>query len=118
VPEGKECISLFVFDKTADELWDKSDAEVEEVVLAGLRKVFDFFPNEIDGYYIARYEYGNNLMPPGSATAMNELRLNHYQDIKGLYLAGDYLFTSSYESAMYTGRRVAFALLGNQTQLV
>ncbi|MDL2237409.1 FAD-dependent oxidoreductase [Christensenellaceae bacterium OttesenSCG-928-K19] len=118
VPPGKECTSLFIFDKTADEMWDWPDEKIEEKVLSSLRKMFDFYPKEIDGYYIARYPFGNNIMPPGSATAMNELRLNHYQDIKNLYLAGDYLFTSSYESGFYTGRRVAYAMLEKKDQLV
>ncbi|MDL2237412.1 FAD-dependent oxidoreductase [Christensenellaceae bacterium OttesenSCG-928-K19] len=118
VPPGKECTSLFLFDETADRMWDWPDEKIEEEVVKNLRKAFDFYPETIDGYYIARYEFGNDIMPPGSATAMNEFRLNHYQDIKNLYLAGDYLFTSSYESAMYTGRRVAYAMLEKKEQLV
>ncbi|MDL2238125.1 FAD-dependent oxidoreductase [Christensenellaceae bacterium OttesenSCG-928-K19] len=117
VPPGKMNTSMFLFDEVADELWDKSDQEVMDYIEKELRGVFDWYP-EIEGFYIERFPYGNWRMSPGAATRMNDFRLNHYQDVPGLYLAGDYLFTSSYESALYTGERVANTLMQGKTQLV
>lgn len=117
VPPGKMNTSMFLFDETADELWDKTDAEIMDYIEKELRDTFPWYP-EVNGYYIERFPYGNWRMSPGAATAMNDFRLNHYQDVQGLYLAGDYLFTSSYESALYTGQRVANTLMEGKKQLV
>ena len=110
--ENSEAINIFYFAEKCRELWDKSDDEILEYSMYILRKYFEGTPDEILKSHIIRFPYSNYVMPKGCATNMKHMRENHYKDVEGLFLCGEYMFTGSFESAINAGRRAAYTLLG------
>ncbi|MHB9863568.1 protoporphyrinogen/coproporphyrinogen oxidase [Streptomyces sp. YIM S03343] len=112
LPPGKECVSLFYYGEGNDRYWNSSEDEIAEVSAREFRKFFPELPKHFSSAKTIKIEEGNYTMHPGAATAMKQLRERHYQDVKGLYLCGDYLYTGSCESALNSGRRAAEVVQG------
>ncbi len=112
VPKGKEAISCFVYEDGARELWDKSQDEIARAVIEDMEMAIPGISEAVEGWYSAKFPEANYLMEEGTSTAVKDLRDNHYQDVKGLFLCGEYMYTGSYESAINAGRRAAQVALG------
>lgn len=112
VPEGKDAITCFVYEEHARRLWNSTQAEIAEEVIAGIEMAIPEIRGAVEGYYAARFPEGNYLMESGTATAIKDFRDNHYKDVEGLYLCGEYMYTGSYESAIAAGHRAAQVALG------
>jgi protoporphyrinogen oxidase len=112
LPEGKECVSLFYYGEGNDRYWNSSEDEIAEVSAREFRKFFPELPAHYSFAKTIKIEEANYTMHAGAATAMKRLREHHYQDVTGLYLAGDYLYTGSCESALTSGRKAAEVVMG------
>ncbi|MTJ80312.1 MAG: FAD-dependent oxidoreductase [Telmatospirillum sp.] len=107
LPPGKECVSLFYYGSGRDKYWNSSQEEIAQVSATEFRKFFPSLPKDFLFAHTEKIEDAIYTMEAGSATAMRKLREQHYQDVKGLYLAGEYLYTGSVESALNSGCRAA-----------
>ncbi len=57
---------------------------------------------------VFRWDRAVNLEAPGQYSAIQNLLKNHYNDVEGLYLAGEYLFLfACTEGALKTGQKAA-----------
>lgn len=112
VPEGKDAITCFVYEEGARKLWDKDQHQIAEAVIDAMEMAIPGIRNAVDGYYAVKFPEANYLMESGTATAIKNMRENHYKDVEGLYLCGEYMYTGSYESAIAAGERAAQVALG------
>ncbi|HWQ74453.1 MAG TPA: NAD(P)/FAD-dependent oxidoreductase [Syntrophomonas sp.] len=112
IPEGKDCISAFLYGDGCDNYWNASDAEITDAVVRQLREVLPHMPKEILSSEIFKIPEAVYTMHAGAATIIKDMRDNHYKDVKGLYLCGEYMYTGSYESAISSGRKAAEVILG------
>ena len=112
VPEGKDSISVFFYAEGCKAYYDKSDEEITEATVKVLKKYFKQMPDEILFSHVVRVYNANYTMQNGCPTAIKYMRENHYKDVEGLYLCGEYMFTGSYESAINAGRRAAKVVAG------
>lgn len=111
VPPGKDCISTFVYGDRCRELWNEDDATVAEAVIKSVEMAYPSIRNAVVGHHVARFKEANYIMESGCCTAIKDFRDNHYQDIKNLYLCGEYMYTGSYESAIFAGKNAACVLM-------
>lgn len=112
VPKGKDCISAFLYGEGNDKYWNASDEEITNAVVKQLQEVLPHMPKENLSSKIFRIPECVYTMHAGAATTVKDMRENHYKDVKGLYLCGEYMYTGSYESAICSGRRAAEVILG------
>lgn len=110
-PTGSGLISCFVFDKYACELNRMPDVKIKETCLKELQRFSPTMPDNYEFCEIYRWDEAVNLCPPGMLAAAEKLRKENYQDVKGLYLAGDYLYMPSVDSSIHSGIRAAQAAL-------
>jgi protoporphyrinogen oxidase len=112
VPEGKDSISVFFYSDGCREYYDKTDEEITDATVKLLQKYFSQMPDDILFSHVVKVYNANYTMQNGCATGMKYMRENHYKDVEGLYLCGEYMFTGSYESAINAGRRAARVVMG------
>lgn len=112
VPEGKEAITSYLYREGAEKLWDKSQEEIADAVLADLEKFIPGVRDAVEGFYAAKFAEANYIMAPGTSTAIKNFRDNHYKCVENLYLCGEYMYTGSYESAIAAGTKAAKVMLG------
>ncbi|MEH2919589.1 protoporphyrinogen/coproporphyrinogen oxidase [Samsonia erythrinae] len=117
LPPGKECVSLFYYGAGRDKYWNASQEEIAQVSASEFKKFFPSLPKDYLFAHTEKIPYAIYTMQAGSATAMRKLREQHYQDVKGLYLAGEYLYTGSVESALNSGRRAAEFVMGQRDRM-
>jgi len=110
--DNSDAISAFYYGKGCEEYWDKTEEEIGQATLKVLQKYYDDFPEKYLFCHVAKARIANYTMQNGCATAIKDLRDNHYKDVEGLYLAAEYMYTGSYESAIAAGRRAAKVIMG------
>jgi monoamine oxidase len=85
-----------------------NDAERRRLVITDIQKICPAFPDEPVKTKVFRWDRAVNLEAPGQYTAILDLLKNHYNDVKGLFLAGEYLFLfACTEGALKTGKAAA-----------
>ncbi len=112
VPEGMDAVTCFVYEDHARRLWNAPQAEIQEAVVSAMEMAIPGLRNAVVRSYAARFPEANYLMESGTATAIKNFRENHYKDVDGLYICGEYMYTGSYESAIAAGQRAAKVVLG------
>ncbi|MEN6474727.1 MAG: NAD(P)/FAD-dependent oxidoreductase [Syntrophaceae bacterium] len=104
-------ISCFTYDHYAHALNEQSDEEVKRALIKDLQRFMPHMPDEPLFTEIRRWREAVCLAPTGMLTAMARMKKQHYRDVKGLYLAGEYLNMPSVESAAKSGSVAAQAAL-------
>ena len=85
-----------------------SSEERCELVIKEIQKFYPKFPDKPVITKVYRWDRAVNLESPGQFVAIHDLLQNHMRDVKGLYLAGEYLFLiASTEGALMTGKQAA-----------
>ena len=115
--DNSDSISCFFYGKGVDDYWEKSEPEIGDAALAVIRKYKPDVPDSALFYHVVKADIANYTMHNGTATAIKELRDDHYQDVEGLYLAAEYMYTGSYESAIAAGRRAADVIMGKSEHI-
>lgn len=107
-PEGAGLVHAFTAGWHDDELTPLSEEARTRRVIQEIQKYFPEFPDKPLFTDCVRYERAINLEAPGQFVAIQDLLKNHMRDVKGLYLAGEYLFLiASTEGALETGEEAA-----------
>jgi monoamine oxidase len=101
-----------------DKLASMTEVERRRRVISDIQKVCPAFPDEPKVTKVFRWDRAVNLEAPGQYAAIQDLLKNHYRDVEGLYLAGEYLFLfACTEGALKTGKSAAeMAAMDLQTQ--
>ncbi len=110
-PGGCELAHCFTFGSAAFELNGMPD---DEVILRLQREMERFFPGmPADPAFTELYRWKEALCfyPPGMATAVARMERDHYHDVKGLYLCGEYMrMPGTVEGALRSGLAAASAV--------
>lgn len=107
-PAGGGLMHAFTAGWHDDELTSLSEEARTRRVIQEIQKYFPEFPDTPLFTDVIRYERAINLEAPGQFVAIQDLLKNHLHDVKGLYLAGEYLFLiASTEGALSTGEDAA-----------
>lgn len=103
VPPGGGMVHCFTFGKHAFELNAMPDAEVFSRLKSEIRRFIPAMPEEPFFSEIYRWDEAVCLSPPGMLKEILRLKREHYRDVKGLFLAGEYLNMPSVEGALRSG---------------
>jgi phytoene dehydrogenase-like protein len=107
-PEGAGLMYAFTAGWRDGELGRLSDEERRRVVIREVQKFWPEFPDEPLFTECIRWDRAINLESPGQFPAIHRLLEHHYRDVRGLYLAGEYLFLiACTEGGFATGDRAA-----------
>jgi oxygen-dependent protoporphyrinogen oxidase len=106
---GEKPVMIFTTRGWEDEKLAKmTDEQRRRLVISEAQRFFPEFPDEPQVTKVFRWDRAVNMEAPGQFVAINDLLKNHMQDVKGLYLAGEYLFLiASTEGALATGKKAA-----------
>jgi|BarGraNGADG00312_2_1021985.scaffolds.fasta_scaffold00487_10 protoporphyrinogen/coproporphyrinogen III oxidase len=111
VPPGAGLIHCFTFGKHAVELNQSPDGQVVSRLQDEIRKYLPAMPKEPLFSEICRWDEAVCLAAPGMLTAINRMKKQNYRDVKGLFLAGEYMYMPSVEAALRSGIDAAEAAL-------
>jgi monoamine oxidase len=96
-----------------NELSRLSQSDLAKRVIENVKHYIPDFPDEPDYTKIFKYDRAVNLEAPGQFEAVQDLLNHHMDDVKGLYLAGEYLFlVACTEGALLTGQQAAEKVAG------
>ena len=90
VPEGKSLYYVLAVGKHAELLNSMSDAEISARIINEMQRFFPKFPNTPNFYRVYRWQEAGCLIQGGLMKDIYDMRKNRLQDVKGLFLAGDY----------------------------
>ena len=99
-----------------DELWALDEEARHRRVAEEVAKYTPGFDlDEIEVVAANRMERAINLEPPGQFEAIEDLKNNHLDDVKGLYLGGEYMFLiACTEGAWMTGKQAGKKIIAEQ----
>lgn len=107
-PEGAGLMYCFTAGWYDEELAQLSEDERRRRVIEEVQKFWPEFPDEPYFTECIRWDRAINLESPGQFPAIHYFLEHHYRDVKGLYLAGEYLFLiACTEGAFATGEKAA-----------
>ncbi|MBC7230765.1 MAG: FAD-dependent oxidoreductase [Actinobacteria bacterium] len=110
-PPGGGMVHCFTFGRHAFELNAMSDAEVFKRLKGEIRRFIPSMPEEPYISEIYRWDEAVCLSPPGMLREICRLKRDHYRDVKGLFLAGEYLNMPSVDGSLRSGIDAAEAAL-------
>jgi len=113
-PEGTGIMHAFTAGWHDKQLTGLSEDERTRIVIKEIQKFFPAFPNKPMYTDCIRFDKAVNLEAPGQFIAIQDLLKNHMRDVKGLYLAGEYLFLiACTEGAWTTGEEAAESVIAD-----
>jgi protoporphyrinogen oxidase len=106
---GEKPVMIFATRGWEDEkLARLNEEERRRSVIREAQRFFPEFPDEPVLTKLFRWDRAVNLEFPGQFVAIQDLLKNHMRDVRGLYLAGEYLFLiACTEGALRTGKAAA-----------
>jgi protoporphyrinogen oxidase len=111
-PDGCGLMYAFTAGWYDNELGRLSEDERRRRVIKETQKFWPEFPDEPLFSECIRFERAINLESPGQFPAIHAFLRHHARDVKGLYLAGEYLFLiACTEGAFATGEKAANLVL-------
>ncbi len=110
-PPGGGMVHCFTFGKHAFELNAMPDADVFSRLKGEIKRFIPSLPEEPFFSEIYRWDEAVCLSPPGMLREMYSLKRDRYRDVKGLFLAGEYLNMPSVDGALRSGIDAAEAAL-------
>jgi oxygen-dependent protoporphyrinogen oxidase len=107
-PDGAGLMYGFTAGWYDKELGQLSDEQRRRRVIKETQKYWPEFPDEPLFTECIRFDRAINLESPGQFPAIHNFLKHHTRDVKGLYLAGEYLFLiACTEGAFVTGEKAA-----------
>ncbi len=110
-PTKTGLVHCFTYGKYARELNGLPHDQVLKRLMQDLWTLLPSLQREPRFSEIYRWDEAVCLAPPGHLANMARLRRENYRAVKGLYLAGEYLYMPSVEGAVHSGMEAAQALL-------
>ena len=107
VPKGKALIDALVIDKQAEALLPLNDEQVGARVLAEIRKYVPAMSEDPLFTRVYRWDEAVCLAPGGMMTALAHMRRQSLKNVKGLFLAGEYMGVPSTNGALRSGMDAA-----------
>ena len=110
-PEGCSLIHCFTYGRHSQELLAMEDAEILRRVTDEIKRYFPHLPPEPLFAEVRRWREAVCLSPPGMQGAVLDMRRGGLGGVRGLYLAGEYMYMPSVEAALRSGLDAASAAL-------
>jgi protoporphyrinogen oxidase len=110
-PPGGGIAHCFTFGRHAFELNDMPDADVLSRLKGEIRRFIPSMPEEPLFSEIYRWDEAVCLSPPGMLREIHRMKKDHYRDVKGLFMGGEYLNMPSVEGSLRSGIDAAEAAL-------
>ena len=110
-PPGGGMVHCFTFGKHAFELNAMPDAEIFSRLKGEIKRFIPSMPDEPFFSEVYRWDEAVCLSPPGMLREFYLMKRDHYRDVKGLFLAGEYLNMPSVDGAIRSGIDAAEAAL-------
>ena len=110
-PPGGGIVHCFTFGKHAFELNAMSDAEVFSRLKGEIRRFVPSMPEEPFFSEVYRWDEAVCLSPPGMLREVYRMKREHYRDVEGLFLAGEYMNMPSVDGSLRSGIDAAEAVL-------
>ncbi len=110
-PPGCSIIHCFTYDRYAYELNEMSNKDVSSCLIKEIQKVIPEMPNEPVFSEIYRWNEAMCIAPKGMLKAVSNMKRENYYDVKGLYLAGDYVHMPSVDGSAQSGNNAAEAVM-------
>ena len=111
VPPGGGMVHCFTFGRHAFELNAMGDAEVFSRLKGEIKRFVPSMPDEPLFSEIYRWDEAVCLSPPGMLREIYNMRREHYRDVRGLFLAGEYMNMPSVDGSLRSGIDAAEAAL-------
>lgn len=112
-PEGKGLIELYLYGVTMDKLSRLDKEEAMDLLLDILENIFPGISEKVIWCEVLRWDYAIPVHFPG----FSKLRKDFQTSIKGLALAGDYLYLPSIESAIYSGIKATKQIIDDEKNI-
>jgi len=110
-PKGGGIVHCFTFGKHAFELNRMADDEVFSRLKGEIRRFIPSMPEEPLFSEIYRWDEAVCLSPPGMLKVINRMKRENYRDVRGLFLAGEYMYMPSVDGSLRSGIDAAEAAL-------
>jgi len=111
-PPGTGLSHCVTYGRRAQEMQKLPDAKIVDMVIQEVRRFVPLASQDIIMTEVVRWDEAICLEAPGEFPAMYCLKRNHLRDIKGLHLAGEYMYLiSCVEGALRSGEDAAAAVL-------
>jgi oxygen-dependent protoporphyrinogen oxidase len=111
VPEGGGIIHCFTYEQYAEELNEKPDKEIFSHLIKEIQRIVPSMPDKPFFSEVYRWKEAMCVAPPGMLTTVNRMKKENYRDVRGLFLAGDYMYMPSMEGSARSGIDAAKAVL-------
>ncbi len=109
-PKGAGCVHALTYGRKAKELMSVPDEKLKKMMIDDLKRLVPDIPDKPKISVLARWQDAICLQPPGQMTAIMNMKKNNYRDVRGLYLAGEYMcLFSSVEGSLRSGIEAAGA---------
>jgi len=103
-PAGGGLVHCLTYGKKALQYMHIPDAELKKIMIEDIRRIMPQFPDNPPVAEIHRWDNAVCLQSPGQFPAVLKLKSEHAHDVRGLFLAGDYMsLFSSVEAALRSG---------------
>jgi oxygen-dependent protoporphyrinogen oxidase len=106
-PTGGGMVHCFTFGKHAFELNAMPDAEVFSRLKGEIKHFIPSMPDEPFLSEIYRWDEAVCLSPPGMLREIYRMKRENYRDVKGLFLAGEYMNMPSVDGSLRSGMDAA-----------
>ena len=103
MPDGRNMLHVLVIADEARKMFPLTDDEIGKRVVAEIRKFLPAMPERPELLRVYRWKEAGCVFQGGVLTAIHEMRRKILPDVKGLYLAGDYMSLPSTNGAMRSG---------------
>lgn len=91
-PEGMGIMHAFTAGWHDEKFTSLNDEDRKRLVISEIQQFWPEFPDEPMHTEYIRYDKAVNLEAPGQYVAIQNMKENHLDDVKGLHLAGEYMF--------------------------
>jgi len=113
-PPGTGLSHCVTYGRRAQEMQKLPDAKIVDLVIEEVRRFVPLASQDILMTEVVRWDEAICLEAPGEFPAMYCLKRNHLRDVKGLHLAGEYMYLiSCVEGALRSGEDAAAAVLAS-----
>lgn len=112
IPKGKGLATAILTKNASEELFNKTEDEITELVLEELDSVWPGFSSDILFARVYRWPFGAVQLPPNTLVQQISMREELDKLDKSVAFAGDSLYRASMEVSLRTGFKASDRILG------
>jgi protoporphyrinogen oxidase len=110
-PHGAGLVNCFAYGRHAAELNKMGDEDIRRFIIKDIKRFTPDMPDIPEFTEIIRFNEAVCTSPPGMLTAISRMKREGSGDVKGLFLAGEYMYMPSVEGATKSGIDAAEAVI-------